>query len=442
MNRIHVAACLAALFAFAITLASCGDGAIPYRGGTYQGETRDSLPDGYGTWTGTDGSTYRGFWKNGMRDGQGTANSADSSYQGSFQNDVQSGYGILRKGDSTVYAGQWRDGKRQGMGTTTDRRGRRITGVWADDTLRSGIRTEKAGIYQGEMRPDGTAEGHGQWQGTDFTFYEGHWTADSRDLFGFQTTPDGRMKAGEWKSGSYKGERLVYTSDRIYGIDISKYQHQSGRKRYQIDWQKLRITNLGTISRKRIDGLCDYPVSFVYVKSTEGTSVRNPYYASDYRQARRLGLRVGTYHYLSHLSDATAQARFFLRSSRFSSGDFPPVLDVEPTEKQVRMMGGAEGMFRRIRAWMELVESSTGCRPVLYVSQTFVKRYLDAAPDIKSRYQVWIARYGEYKPDVRLAWWQLCPDGRVRGIRGEVDINVFNGYREQFDDFCRSNCIP
>jgi len=36
---------------------------------------------------------------------------------------------------------------------------------------------------------------------------------------------------------------------------------------------------------------------------------------------------------------------------------------------------------------------------------------------------------------VRLAFWQLCPDGRVKGIVGTVDINVFNGYRDQYDDF-------
>lgn len=54
---------------------------------------------------------------------------------------------------------------------------------------------------------------------------------------------------------------------------------------------------------------------------------------------------------------------------------------------------------------------------------------------------VWIARYGEYKPDVKLTYWQLCPDGRVRGINGEVDINVFNGYATQFDDFCTNKTV-
>ena len=80
-------------------------------------------------------------------------------------------------------------------------------------------------------------------------------------------------------------------------------------------------------------------------------------------------------------------------------------------------------------------------KPILYVNQTFVNRYLPEAPDIKRNYRVWIARYGDYKPDVRLAFWQLCPDGRVSGITGNVDINVFNGYRDKFDDFLKNQTI-
>jgi lysozyme len=54
---------------------------------------------------------------------------------------------------------------------------------------------------------------------------------------------------------------------------------------------------------------------------------------------------------------------------------------------------------------------------------------------------VWIARYGEYKPDIHLIVWQLSPDGRVQGITGEVDINVFNGYQTQFNEFIEKETI-
>ena len=71
----------------------------------------------------------------------------------------------------------------------------------------------------------------------------------------------------------------------------------------------------------------------------------------------------------------------------------------------------------------------------------FINKYFGMVPDIKRDYDVWIARYGEYKPDVRLAFWQLCPDGRVQGITGDVDINVFNGYKSQFSEFIANKTI-
>lgn len=90
---------------------------------------------------------------------------------------------------------------------------------------------------------------------------------------------------------------------------------------------------------------------------------------------------------------------------------------------------------------MQIVEKHTGVKPVLYISQIFVNKYLPSAPDIKKNHHIWIARYGEYKPDVHLIYWQLCQDGRVEGIRGNVDINVFNGYQELFNDFIQKQTI-
>lgn len=84
---------------------------------------------------------------------------------------------------------------------------------------------------------------------------------------------------------------------------------------------------------------------------------------------------------------------------------------------------------------MQTVKKATGKRPILYVSQQFVNKYLPLASDIKNDYPIWIARYGEYKPDVKLIFWQLSPDGRVKGIHGDVDINVFNGYKDKFNQF-------
>lgn len=338
------------------------------------------------------------------------------------------------------YCGRWTTATLNGAGITTDAKGRIVKAVWKNDTIITGQRTDSLGTYSGQMDRWATACGHGRFAATDGSFYEGHWDNNRRDGFGFAVSNQ-KLRAGEWRADVFRGERMQYTSERIYGIDISKHQHEKGRKRYSIQWNRLRITNLGKVGSRNVRGTVDYPVSFVYIKSTEGTTVRNRYYAKDYTAARRNGFRVGAYHFFSLRSSATAQANYFVRHTYFRSGDMPPVLDVEPTDEQIKKLGGAEILFTNIRAWMNIVHRRTGVRPVLYVSQNFVNKYLSQAPDIKRNYNVWIARYGEYKPDVKLVYWQLCADGKVAGITGDVDVNVFNGYRDKYNEFIGSETI-
>ena len=104
-------------------------------------------------------------------------------------------------------------------------------------------------------------------------------------------------------------------------------------------------------------------------------------------------------------------------------------------------MGGSGFLFARVRTWLNYVERQAGVRPIVYIRQTFVNRYRNQAPDLKQNYHIWIARYGEYKPDIRLVYWQLCPDGRVAGIHGKVDINVFNGYQDAYDKFVKGHAL-
>ena len=333
--------------------------------------------------------------------------------------------------------GRWKDKKRQGTAISRDSLGRIIIGNWENDTLTSGIRIDSLGYYEGAF-VNGKANGHGAFISADDHYYEGHWENDQRQGFGLSLLQNSLvtvLKVGEWKDDKYCGERMNYTSERIYGIDISRYQHGKGRKKYPIRWNQLRISHLGSKSKKQISGTVDYPVQFCYIKSTEGISIRNKYYAQDYIAARKQGIHTGAYHFFSVKTSGSAQASYFINSTLFRKGDLPPVLDIEPSDKEIAKMGGPQALWRNIRAWLQAVEKRCGVKPILYVNQKFVNNYLPEAPDVKRDYKVWIARYGEYRPDVKLVVWQLSPDGRVRGITGEVDINVFNGYQQQFDEF-------
>ena len=340
--------------------------------------------------------------------------------------------------------GTWKDHERNGTAIVLDSIGRTVIATCHADTLVAGLRLDTAGLYAGDFHAN-DAHGHGAYFTPDGSYFEGHWEHDRRQGFGFELSKpratDARLRVGEWNKGRFQGERMRYTSERIYGIDIAKYQHGRGRRPAPILWDRLRITHVGRKGSQNVSGEADYPVSFAYIKSTEGTSIRNKFYLKDYTDARSHGIPVGAYHFFSVRTPGAEQARHFIRNTLFRQGDLPPVLDIEPSEAQIRQMGGEEAMFRHIRIWLKAVERWTGVKPILYVNQMFVNRHLEHQPDLKHDYRVWIARYSEYKPDLRLTYWQLCPDGRVAGIQGHVDINVFNGYKSQFDEFIAKETI-
>lgn len=331
-------------------------------------------------------------------------------------------------------AGHFHLGSINGPAILQDSIGRILCALYDADTIVKVIRTDSLGTYRGQMNSNLQASGQGTYDALDGAHYEGFWDNDQRNGFGFESSPH-HVRVGTWKNGRFLGERLRYTTERIYGIDISRHQHEKGRKRYGINWRQLRITSLG--SRHPAGGQT-FPVSFVYIKSTEGTTIRNRYFMTDYTKAKQQGLRVGAYHFFSLKTPALAQATYFVNSTLFRDGDFPPVLDVEPTDAQINAIGGDEELMRRIRTFMEYVERRTHMRPILYINQMFINKHMQNAADIKQNYNVWIARYGEYKPDVKLVYWQLSPEGRVNGITGPVDINVFNGYQGQWEDFIRT----
>jgi len=355
-------------------------------------------------------------------------------YAGRMRDSLPSGPGCMTYADGSTYSGLWADGMRHGAGVWRSAAGTCYRGTWEADTLPRGCATDSLGSYAGHFDRLMRRTRYGTWETPAGDWYEGEWADGLRHGFGIAVGEGDLVRCGRWKRGKFLGEEMDFTRRRIYGIDISRYQHEAGGKRYPIDWSRLSITRLGTTARKVAPGEKNFPVSFVYIKSTQGTAIRSAYYAKDAAAARKRGIPVGAYHFFSPVS-GREQARFFLKNTPPHVGDLPPMLDVELTDRQIAAMGGPAAMFREMKEWMRLVESAYGLRPLLYVSQNFVNRYLATAPPEWQEYDTWVARYGEYKPYVRLRYWQLSPHGRVAGIRGAVDINVFDGTPEQFREY-------
>ena len=110
-------------------------GAIAVGMTTYVGEFQNGLPEGYGTFTYSDGAIYVGEFKNGKEHGKGTFRcwNHGSSYTGEFKNGKKNGKGTYNYPDGVVYIGEWVEGKRDGFGEMIYTDGKKIFGEFKND---------------------------------------------------------------------------------------------------------------------------------------------------------------------------------------------------------------------------------------------------------------------------------------------------------------------
>ena len=192
----------------------------------------------------------------------------------------------------------------------------------------------------------------------------------------------------------------------IHGIDISHYQGE-------IDWEKLK--NNGMIEK------C--PVSFVMIKATDGSSKIDENFIDNFYNAREYGFIRGAYHFYSVYSPAEAQARYFIKNVKLEAGDLPPVLDVEHKPKNQT----DEEFKKSILTWLDIVEEEYGVKPIIYTYYKFKMKYL--SDKVFDDYPYWIAHYYVDKVEYNGQWkfWQHTDCGKLPGISGYVDFNIYNG---------------
>ena len=192
----------------------------------------------------------------------------------------------------------------------------------------------------------------------------------------------------------------------IHGIDIS---HHQGR----IDWDKLK--DQGMINK--------FPVRFIMIKATEGATQTDENFADNFYQAREYGFTRGAYHFYSVHSAAKDQAAYFIRQVHLENGDLPPVLDVEHKPKKQ----SDEDFRQSVLEWLDIVEKHYGVKPIIYTYYKFKLRYLNT-PEFDG-YPYWIAHYYVDKVEYTGPWkfWQHTDAGRLPGIKGSVDFDIYNG---------------
>ena len=186
------------------------------------------------------------------------------------------------------------------------------------------------------------------------------------------------------------------------GIDVSSWQGY-------IDYDKVRN-----------DG-----VDYVYIKATEGATYTDEYLKYNYTNAKRVGMKVGFYHFLRARSTdrARQEAKHFASAIAGLEPDCRLAMDFEEfgslTNYQINEIS---------LAFLEETKAITGKDLVIY-SNTY-SATTKFSQELANNYPLWVAHYGVNNPsdNGKWAYWvgfQYTSKGRINGINGNVDLNRF-----------------
>ena len=181
---------------------------------------------------------------------------------------------------------------------------------------------------------------------------------------------------------------------QTHGIDVSKFQGE-------IDWAKV------SKSKK---------VKFVYVRATEGTTIRDAYYKANVDSARKHKVLVGSYHVYSSKTTAYQQFANFKAVVSKKKQDLIPVLDIE---------GHHSGRLdmARVNKLLELMEREYGVKPMIYTSEQVYQEHFQGKR--YRAYHIFIANY-RGTPAVRYTLWQHSNHESIQGLAGDVDLNRYH----------------
>lgn len=195
----------------------------------------------------------------------------------------------------------------------------------------------------------------------------------------------------------------------IQGIDVSHYQST-------VNWERVKRQN----------------VHFAFVKATEGATLADSLFCYNWNELNENTLKRGAYHFFRPTVSAEAQFNNFSNWVELQIGDLPPVLDVEVLDDVSKIQ-----LITGVRTWLFLTEIHYNVKPILYTNLKFYNRYLAGQFD---DYPIWIARYGVREPITACGrewqFWQYGNTGKIDGINGAVDVNVFYGSHEDLQSLC------
>ncbi len=205
----------------------------------------------------------------------------------------------------------------------------------------------------------------------------------------------------------YKKELNKYS---VFGIDVSQYQAD-------IDWEEL-------VKKQKID--------FIIIRATAGKNKLDTKFKHNWKAVDKSEIIKGAYHYYRPDENSSQQAKFYIKNVDLQEGDLPPILDIEKYSRVQSVNSLKNGLLN----WLKIVEAHYDITPMIYTYNKFYVSTLKADSRF-DKYPVWIAWYNvnEDPNTVLTDWifWQFTDKGILKGIEGPVDINVFNGKKQELN---------
>ncbi|WP_313803900.1 glycoside hydrolase family 25 protein [Flavobacterium sp.] len=201
-------------------------------------------------------------------------------------------------------------------------------------------------------------------------------------------------------------EVLSRHDTKLVGFDVSEYQGK-------IEWDKIN----------KIED--EFPLSFVFIRATAGNDRPDSRFEENWKKAKEHFFIRGAYHYYRPNENSIEQAEHFIKTVDLRKGDLPPVLDIEKLPKNQSI----DSLKVGLRRWLKRVEKHYKVKPIIYSGESY---YTDFLKDEFEDYPFWIANYNFFVDSMKKDWlfWQFTEKAQIYGIKGLVDVNVFNGNKE------------
>lgn len=195
----------------------------------------------------------------------------------------------------------------------------------------------------------------------------------------------------------------------MLGIDVSKFQGS-------IDWEQVKNAGISYVMLRI--GLRGYG---------SGKLLLDERFYENLRGAKAQGLKTGVYFFSAAISEEEAreEAAFVLQAIEGQEMEMPIVFDTEPILYDTARTDDLTGkqLTKITAAFCDAVQEA-GYQPMVYANAKRLTTvlYLEELTD----YPLWLADY-RMQPDFPYAFtmWQFTESGKVPGIEGAVDIDLY-----------------